>query len=224
MTGLFIVVDGAFFSANLLKVADGGWLPLLIGAVVYFVMTTWRSGIDCVRRRLEGPGEISRELLARLAAGKVPRVPGTAIFLTRLGSKIPPLLIDHVKHMGALQRRVVTLSVHFEEVPRIEDAKRCSVEHLADGIWHARVRFGFVEIPDLCRALERLPELDAEIDPQAAVYFAARDLIVRKPGRGLLAHWRLPLFSFLYRNAVKVVDRFHLPPREVVEIARQIEI
>ena len=86
------------------------------------------------------------------------------------------------------------------------------------------VRFGFLEIPDLCRALENLKCLDPSIDTDGGVYFASRDLIVRKPGGGKLAHWKLPLFAFLFRNAVKVVDRFHLPSRNVVEIARQIEV
>jgi len=224
VSGIFLVVDGAFLCANLLKIAEGGWLPLSVGALMYFVMTTWRSGVDCVHLRLERQDAVARNLLADLAAGKVPRVHGTAIFLTRLVRQVPPLLIDHVRHMGALQRRVITVSVRFDEVPRLADADRCAVEHLADGVWHATVRFGFVEIPDLREALERLRELDPEIDPNTAVYFAARDLIVRESGAGLLARWRLPLFAFLYRNAVKVVDRFNLPSRDVVEIARQIEV
>ncbi len=224
VTGAFLVVDVAFFCANLLKIADGGWLPLTLGALVFFVMTTWRSGVDCVHASLEQTGEGPQRFLADLAAGKVPRVTGTAIFLTRFPQQIPPLMIDHVKHMGSLQRRVVTLTVRFEETPRVSDARRCAIEHLADGIWHATVRFGFLEIPDLCRALEHLRHLDAAIDMENAVYFAARDLVVRKSGRRLLANWRLPLFAFLYRNAVKVIDRFNLPSRNVVEIARQVEV
>ena len=94
----------------------------------------------------------------------------------------------------------------------------------AEGIWRVTLRFGFVEIPDLCAALGRVEDLDPSIDLDNAIYFGTRDLIVRKPGSPLFSHWRLPLFSFLYRNAVKMVDRFNLPPQNVVEIARQIEI
>jgi KUP system potassium uptake protein len=93
-----------------------------------------------------------------------------------------------------------------------------------EGIWRVTLRFGFIEIPDLCEALRSLEGLDPSIDLDNAVYFGTRDLIVRKPGSSLFTHWRLPLFSFLYRNAVKMVDRFNLPPQNVVEIARQIEI
>jgi KUP system potassium uptake protein len=224
VAGVFIFVDIAFFYANLLKIADGGWLPLTLGAGVFFIMTTWRSGVDCVHDALVQPKEDSQKFLDELAAGKIPRVPGTAIFLTKSPQKIPPLMIYHVQHMGSLHERVVTLTVEFAEAPRVPEEERCEAEHIAEGIWHATVRFGFLEIPDLCRALASLKHLDPLIDTDGGVYFAARDLIVRKPGHGKLAHWRLPVFAFLYRNAVKVVDRFRLPSRNVVEVARKIEV
>ncbi len=224
VAGLFIVVDIAFFYANLLKIADGGWLPLTLGAGIFFIMSTWRSGVDCVHDALVQPEEESQQFLDELAAGKIPRVPGTAIFLTKSPQQIPSLMIYHVQHMGSLHERVVTLTVEFEETPRVPEQERCEAEHIAEGIWHATVRFGFLEIPDLRRALANLKHLDPLLDTDGGVYFAARDLIVRKPGHGRLAHWRLPVFAFLYRNAVKVVDRFRLPSRNVVEVARKIEV
>jgi KUP system potassium uptake protein len=224
VAGTFLVLDLAFFCANLLKIAEGGWLPLTLGAAVFFIMTTWRSGVDCVHESLEQPEEVAERFLSELSAGKIPRVPGTAIFLTKTTQKIAPLVIYHVQHMGSLHERVVTLTVEFDETPRVGDQQRCHAEHVAEGIWHATVRFGFLEIPDLRRALANLKHLDPSIDTDHGVYFAARDLIVRKAGRAALSHWRLPLFAFLYRNSVKVVDRFNLPPRNVVEIARKIEV
>jgi KUP system potassium uptake protein len=224
VAGTFLVLDLAFFYANLLKIAEGGWLPLTLGAAVFFIMTTWRSGVDCVHESLEQPEEVAERFLSELAAGEIPRVPGTAIFLTKSPQKIAPLLIYHVQHMGSLHERVVTLTVEFDETPRVSDQQRCHAEHVAEGIWHATVRFGFMEIPDLRRALANLKHLDPSIDTDNGVYFAARDLIVRKAGHAALSQWRLPLFAFLYRNAVKVVDRFNLPPRNVVEIARKIEV
>jgi KUP system potassium uptake protein len=187
-------------------------------------MSTWRTGVDCVHEALELPDDLSRQFLDKLAAGKVPRVPGTAIFLTKSAQTIPPLVVYHIQHMGSLHERVVTLTVEFKETPRVPEERRCEAEHIADGIWHATVRFGFIEIPDLRRALAKLKHLDPSIDTDNAVYFAARDLVVRKPGRGRLSHWRLSLFAFLYRNAAKVVDRFNLPARNVVEVARKIEV
>jgi KUP system potassium uptake protein len=224
VAGTFLIVDVAYFGANLLKIADGGWLPLTFGAVVFFIMLTWRSGVDAVRESLAHTSEVPEIFVAELAAGKVPRVPGTAIFLTRTYQKIPPLLIDHVKHMGALHRSVIALTVLFEESPRIAEESRCSAEPIAAGIWRVTMRFGFVEIPDLTAALKRVKDLDPSVDLDNAIYFATRDLVVPKRGTSLLNRLRLPLFAFLYRNAVKVVDRFSLPPDQAVEIARQIEI
>jgi KUP system potassium uptake protein len=224
VAGGFMVVDLAFFSANLLKIAEGGWLPLTFGAIVFLIMTTWRSGIDAVRASLAQTTEAPERFLKSIREQHVPRVPGTAIFLTRTSQKIPSLLIDHVKHMGALHARIIALTVLFEETPRIADQERCQMEPIADGIWRATLRFGFIEIPDVCTALREVAGMDPSIDLDHAIYFGARDLIVRRPGGSLFSHWRLPIFAFLYRNAVKMVDRFHLPSLDVVEIARQIEI
>jgi KUP system potassium uptake protein len=224
VAGLFLIVDVGFFAANLLKIADGGWLPLTFGAIVFFLMLTWRAGIDAVRASLAHASQAPAKFVADLAAGKVPRVPGTAIFLTRTDQKIPPLLIDHVKHMGALHQSVIALTVLFEETPRLADVSRCGFVQIADGIWRATMRFGFVEIPDLAAALKQVKGLDPSIDLDHAIYFATRDLVVPRPNSSAFAHWRLPVFAFLYRNSAKVVDRFSLPPERVVEIARQIEI
>jgi KUP system potassium uptake protein len=224
VAGIFLIVDAGFFCANLLKIADGGWLPLTLGACIFLIMTTWRAGANLVHVSLAQNPETSHALLADLQAKRIPRVPGTAVFLTRTTQQVPFLLIDHVKHMGALQSSVVTLTVVFEDTPRIPAGARCSVEKIADGIWHATVHFGFVEIPDLCAALNEMPGLDPSIDLGNAVYFGARDQIVRKSTKSRMSRWRVSLFAFLYRNAVKAVDRFNLPSQSVVEIGRQIEV
>jgi KUP system potassium uptake protein len=224
IAGLLMIVDVAYFVANLLKIADGGWLPLTFGGTMFFIMMTWRSGIDAVRASLANRSEAPAKFVADLHAGKTPRVPGTAVFLTRTYQQIPPLLIDHVKHMGALHQAVIALTVLFEDSPRIPEESRCGAELIAPGIWRVTMRFGFVEIPDLTAALKGVRGLDPSIDLDNAIYFATRDLVVHRHGSSVLARVRLPLFAFLYRNAVKVVDRFSLPPDQVVEIARQIEI
>jgi len=224
VAGVFLIVDVSFFLANLLKIAEGGWLPLTMGAVIFFIMTTWRNGVECVRASVHRLEEKPERFLADLKEGRIPRVAGTAIFLTRFAQRVPRLMIYHAKQMGALHRRVIALSVQFEETPRVGAQQRCDVEPIAEGIWHANARFGFIEIPDLSRALASLAQLDPSIDLHDAVFFASRDLVVRSSARRLLAQWRVPLFAFLYRNAVKSVDRFHLPARNVVEIARQIEV
>jgi KUP system potassium uptake protein len=162
--------------------------------------------------------------LKGLKAAKIPRVDGTAVFLTRTFENIPPLLIDHVKHMGALQRNVITLTVRFEESPRVGEDKRGTVAQLGDGFWHVTLRFGFIEVPDLCAALANLEGLDPSIEFDRAIFFAARDVVVSSPTRSFLLRWRLPIFAFLFRNAETVVDRFYLPADTVVEVGRQLEL
>ena len=224
IAGVFLIVDMSFFCANLLKIAEGGWLPLTLGAMVFFLMFTWRSGIDAMHLSLAENPDTPQRLLADLRANRIPRVPGTAVFLTRTARRVPILLIEHVKHMGALHRSVLTLTVVFEQTPRVSPAQRCSVENICTGIWHVTIRFGFVEIPDLCAALYDVPDLDPSIDLANAIYFGARDQVVRKSASSLMPRWRVPLFAYLYRNAAKVVDRFNLPSQRVVEIGRQIEV
>jgi KUP system potassium uptake protein len=126
--------------------------------------------------------------------------------------------------MGALHQTAVTLRVVFRDLPRVAAADRWTIESVGAGLWHAVICFGFIEVPDLCLALKAIPDLDPSIDFDAAVYFGTRDLVVRRPGSRVLGHFGLLLFAFLYRNAVKMVDRFHLPAQSVVEIARLIAI
>jgi len=224
IAGVFLIVDLGFFSANLLKIADGGWLPLTLGAGVFMIMATWRSGLDSVRVSLSQTAKTPETFLAELQAGHTPRVPGTALFLTRDDGHIPPLLVDHVAHMGALHRHVLILTVAFAETPRAPDEAPGVVEEVGEGIWRVKIEFGFIEIPDLGAALRKLSGLDPAIDLDCAIYFASRDIVVPRASGSHLARVRTAIFAFLYRNAVRIVDRFSLPADKVVEIARQIEI
>ena len=224
VAGVFLVVDIAFFSANLLKIADGGWLPLTFGALVFGAMLTWHWGIGRVHRASALAPGAAEKLIRDLNARRIPRVPGTAVFLTRTSNLVPPLMIDHVAHMGALHEKVISLTVEFEETPRCHPDNRGEIEHIATGLWRATLRFGFVQIPDLPAALKAIPHIDRSIDIDNAVYFAARDMVVSKADIEPHMKWRLAIFAFFFRNAVKIFDRFSLPPQNVVEIAREIEI
>jgi KUP system potassium uptake protein len=224
IAGVLVVVDLAFFAANLLKIADGGWLPLTFGALVFGAMLTWHWGIGRVRRAAAVEAGAAEKLIRDLNARRIPRVPGTAVFLTRTSNLVPPLMIDHVKHMGALHEKVVSLTVEFEETPRCPHDTRGEIEHIATGLWRATVRFGFVQIPDLPSALKQLERLDRSIDIDNAIYFASRDMVKSNPDIEPWMRWRLSIFAFFFRNAVKVIDRFSLPAENVVEIARELEI
>jgi KUP system potassium uptake protein len=222
--GSFFIVDLAFFSANLLKIEDGGWLPLSLAAVIFLVMTTWRQGLDAMHSGLKQTPEEVERFLSKLKSGAIPRVEGTTVFITRSNQRVSRLIVDHSRYTGVLPRRTVALSIRFETTPRIEEPKCTVVEQLADGVWLIVARFGFFEIPDLRAALNRANGLDQPIDFDRARFVAARDLVVQKARGSALAGWRVGLFAFLYRNSAKIVDRFNLPPQRVIEIARQIEI
>ncbi|HEY5105767.1 MAG TPA: KUP/HAK/KT family potassium transporter [Caulobacteraceae bacterium] len=224
IAGPLLVVDGGFFCANLLKIVDGGWLPLSLAMAIFFIMSTWRAGIDAVRSSLVSAAEPADRFIAQLEQGKIPRVAGTAVFLSRTAQQIPSLIIQHVRYMGALHRDVIALRIVFEDRPRIADAERSEVEPIVASIWRVTIRFGFSETPDIPAALAALKGLDPAIDIANAVYFAARDLVTPKSTASWIDRWRMPVFAYFYRNAVKVVDRFHLPAANVVELARQIEI
>jgi KUP system potassium uptake protein len=219
---VFLIVDLAFFGANLLKVLDGGWLPLCVGALIFILMATWRAGIDAVR---DGAQHAALPLAKfQEMTRATPRTPGTAIFLSRQGEGVPSIIVDHVRFMGVLPEHVIALTVIFEARPRIPEGERSMAEPMAPGLCHVTTRFGFVEAPDLTRALADVKNLEHGVNIDHAIFFANRDLAKRAPHRSRLPSWQLPIFTFLYRNAVKVVDRFNLPPGRVVEISHEVQI
>jgi KUP system potassium uptake protein len=224
VAAVFLVVDGSFFLANLLKIAEGGWLPLTFAAVLFVIMITWRAGTDAIRATLVQPPQAADRFLSDLKSGAIPRVEGTTVFLTRSTQKVSRLIMDHAHFVGVLPRQAIALSVTFENTPRISGPTCTVVDNVGEGLWHVVARFGFLEIPDLRRALRHARGLDAAVDFDKIRFVGTRDLIVRKRKSAVLRGWRLGLFAFLYRNSVKVVDRFNLAPENVVEIARQIAI
>ena len=224
IAGVFVVVDGAFFIANLAKIFDGGWLPLTIGALIFIVMTTWRAGLDAVHEAQEATALTVEDFLIELKHTPVTRAPGTAVFLCRHGDSVPALVVNLMRTVHALPEKVVIVTVAFEEEPRVEEAERAHVDVLCDGLWRVTLRYGFVEIPDLTRSLAQAKAISDVVPLGEATYFGGRDMVISKGERSRMKGWRLHLFAWLFRNAVKMVDRFKLPPRHVIEIARQIEI
>jgi KUP system potassium uptake protein len=224
VAGVFVIVDLSFFLANLLKIAEGGWLPLTFAAALFVVMITWRAGIEALRATLVQTPQSADKFLSDLKSGIIPRVAGTTVFLTRSAQKVSRLIMDHAHFVGVLPRNAIALSVLFENTPRIVGPNCTVVDSVGEGLWHVEARFGFFEIPDLRRALLRTSGFNEAMNFDKAMFVGTRDLVVRKPHNASLSGWRLALFAFLYRNSVKVVDRFNLAPENVVEIARQIEI
>jgi KUP system potassium uptake protein len=224
LAGVFIVVDASFFLANLLKIAEGGWLPLTFAALLFIVMVTWRRGFEAIRATLLQSPNAADQFLSSLKSGAIPRVEGTTVFLTRSTQKVSRLIMDHAHFVGVLPRHTIALSVSFENTPRISGPNCNVVDTVGEGLWHVVARFGFLEIPDLRRALTQAHGFNQPIDFDKAMFIGTRDLVVRKHKNASMGGWRSVLFAFLYRNSAKVVDRFNLAPENVIEIARQIEI
>ena len=224
VSGGFLVIDVAFFGANLLKLREGGWIPLVLAAVIFLVMTTWHRGIEAIRQSIAKKPETTSAFLAKLHSGKVARVPGTAVFFSRSDTPVPPVLVRHVVQVKALQEVVISLTVQFEEYPRVSEDNRAEVKQLAEDFWHVIIRFGFVEKPNVAAALTAALEKGCPLSLDDAVYFASHDDVVRNADPPRLAAWRRMLFALMYRNAVRSPDRFELPADKFLEVGRQIAL
>ncbi len=224
IAGLFLVIDLSFFAANLLKILDGGWIPLLLGAILFTVMVTWRSGIDAIRRRADADEETPEAFLRRLEEGQIPRVRGTAVFLTRTDAVVPHVVVRHVTQFKALPEVVIGLTVRFEEVPRVAADQRATVHKIEAGLWHMTVRYGFVEVPSLTQALAAARDQGCPLDLDGAVFFAAHDEVVRCERHPRMWAFSRGVFAFLYRNALRAPDRFDLPADRYLELSRQVEV
>ena len=225
LAALFIVVDFVFFAANLLKIRDGGWIPLALAVVLFVLMTTWRAGMDALRRAQNRASEPFDDFLRQIGRDKRPRVPGTAVFLTRLRQRVHPLILQHVRQIGAIPQTMVALTIQFVDRPRIRPDDQLELRHLGPSFWHLTVRYGYFQFPDVpatfARACKKFPHALSLDDP---IYFAARDEIVAKRGASYWWRFRRSLFALMYRNAVHIVDRFKFPPASLVEIGRRIEM
>jgi KUP system potassium uptake protein len=223
-SGLFLAVDFAFFAANLFKIHEGGWIPLTFGTLVFIVMVSWHFGFEAMRHRHTVLTETPEEFFRRLKQIGVPRVPGTAIFLTRLATTTPFLIVEHVAQMRALQETAIALTVKFEDIPRVAPRDRIELTKLAEGFWHITVHFGFVQVPDIPAALRWAKDRGCPIDLENAIYFGARDAVICSKRRGWFVRGGLRLFMLMFRNSVRAVDLFNIPPKNFVEVGRQIEI
>jgi KUP system potassium uptake protein len=223
VTGVLLAVDLAFFSANLLKVLEGGWIPLTFGAFVFTIMTTWHYGVEAVHRRNAARSLQPGKFFSYLCSENVVRVPGNAVFLTRLGKSMPPVIVNYLNQVRSLHSTVIALTVSFEDVPRIRSKDRVRVDKLEDGFWHVTVHFGFVEIPDLPAVLAHAKKDGLPVLDEASYFIERYDPISRKH-RSYLSRWRVALFALMSRNSAHAIDRFKIPSVALTELGRRIEL
>jgi KUP system potassium uptake protein len=224
VASFFLVIDGAFFLANLTKIAEGGYVPLVLAVSVYGVMWIWHRGAAAVLTRMHEALIPIPEFMAGIASKNVPRVPGTAVFLTRTERDTPPVMVWHVRHNRALHEHLFVLRVEILPVPWVRSRDRITIEQVADNFWRAEACFGFMERPHIPELLTASKSLGCTIDLGDVTYYVGHETVVgREDSKGLPA-WQEQFFSVMERNAVHVSDFFSLPSDQVVEIGRQVSI
>jgi KUP system potassium uptake protein len=224
VAAFFITIDLAFFGANMLKVAHGGWFPLLVSASILFLMLTWRKGRRVLRSRLSEICIPLDAFLPDLKSQGIRRVPGTAVYMSGNRSGTPLALLHNLKHNKVLHEQVVLLTVRTEEVPYLANAKdRVALEKLNDGFWRAQVHFGFMEKPDVPAALDSVKQNGLRFDSMRTTYFIGRETILATRKLGL-SSWRGSIFAWMTRNAGDVTSYFCLPPNGVVELGARVEV
>jgi KUP system potassium uptake protein len=221
---LFVVVDAGFFAANSMKIADGGYVPLLLATCIYGLMLIWHRGSVAVTQRLAQAPVAVADFLADIKARGVPRVPGTAVFLTRSTSGVPPVMIWHLRQNRALHERVIVLSVETESRPRVHWPERMAVVKEGENFWRVTAHFGFMQRPDIPLLLKEAQQRGCEVQLDDVTYYVGHENIVHRERGKALPRWQEALFAAMVRNAAHVTDYFRLPSQQVVEIGRQISI
>jgi KUP system potassium uptake protein len=219
---LFVVVDGAYFFANLPKVPDGGWFPLVVGVIAFTLLTTWARGRKLMRERMSEVA-LPIEIFAKSAKNSATRVPGTAIFMASQTAGVPSALLHNIKHNKVLHERVVILTVLIAEVPYVETDKRCEMHDLGDGFYRVVLHYGFMEETDVPLGLKQMERCGGDFDMMHTSFFLSRQTLLpsRNPGMPI---WRERIFAWMLRNAATAMDFFRLPSNRVVELGSQVEI
>jgi KUP system potassium uptake protein len=224
LCGFFLVVELSFWGANLLKVLHGGWFPLLIAAIAFTVMTTWKTGRQILSQRLATSSIPVEFFMADLEDSPPRRMPGTAVFMFGNPDGTPPALLHVLQHFRTLHEQVVLLVVETAEVPHVPRTQRLSTEELGDGFFRIILRYGYMEDPHVPRDLEGVTVGDLDLDPENTTFFLGRETLIATRQRVGMALWRDRLFAFLARNARNATSFFHLPPDRVAELGVQVEI
>lgn len=227
IVGLFVplfIIDSAYFSANLLKIKDGGWLPLMLGAGIYVLMITWRDGRAVTYKRRGQDGERLHHFLKHLQAYPLNRVPGKAVYLSRDIDHVPYALALNAKHNKVLHETVFLVRVDILDMPRVAESDRLSIADMGNGIYYTVIQYGFMQEPNVPKALLLVEQHGIELDVKTASYILGRETVISTKLHSGMARWREKLFAAMSQNAASAVDFYNLPHNRVIEIGRQIAI
>ncbi|WP_432815719.1 potassium transporter Kup [Sphingorhabdus sp.] len=219
---LFFIVDFAYLGANLLKVPSGGWVPLVIGLVIFTLLTTWSRGRALMRERM-AESTMPMDIFIKSAANSATRVPGTAIFMASAASGVPSALLHNIKHNRILHERVIILTVQIEDVPYVVSSDRIICKDLGEGFYRVKMRFGFLEETNVPATLDLVDLCGPKFDMMHTSFFLSRQTLIASKIPGM-AIWREKIFSWMLRNAANAMEFFKLPSNRVVELGSQVEI
>ncbi len=219
----FLVVDLAFLAANALKIADGGWFPLVMGGMLFILMTTWKRGREIVAERLQEGTIPLASFFSRQSSSKTHRVTGTAVFMTANSQVVPYALLHNLKHNKVLHDRVILLTVSTENIPYVSERDRLVLQPLDQNFFRIQIRYGFAQDPNVPAVLQRCKEFGLPISMMETSFFLSRETLIStiRPG---MATWREHLFISMAKNAVSATDFFKIPANRVVELGTQIEL
>lgn len=222
LLALFFLVDGAYFAANLTKVPQGGWFPLMVGGCAFLLLTTWAKGRKIMRENM-AEAAMPIEIFTKSAKNSATRVPGTAIFMASASVGVPSALLHNIKHNKVVHERVVILTVNIQDVPYVEPEKRVEVTDLGDGFYRLILNYGFMQETDVPAALKKVKECGMEFKMMQTSFFLSRQTLLPSEKPQMMI-WREKIFAWMLRNAATAMEFFKLPSNRVVELGSQMEI
>ena len=222
LLALFFALDTAYLSANITKIPDGGWVPVVMGLAIFTLLTTWSKGRTLMRQNM-AEGTIPFEVFAKSAHSSAQRVPGTAVFMSSTPGGVPSALLHNIKHNKVLHERVVVLTVAIQDVPFVNPAERATCKQFGEGFYKVSLRYGFLDETDVPAALREVELCNGPFEMMKTSFFLSRQTLIPSSRPGM-AIWREKLFAWMLRNAASAMEFFRLPTNRVVELGSQVEI
>lgn len=222
--GAFLIVDVAFLVANLVKIRDGGWFPIVIAVAIFTLMTTWKRGRRILARRMLERAYPFADFLRDIEQAPPLRVPGTAVFMSGSGDGVPPALLQNLLHNRVLHESILLLTVKTQQRPHVPEAERVETQSLGHRFFRVTINVGFMDEPDVPHALSLVNHAELQLEPAKISYFLGRETLLACAANGGMALWRERLFAMMSQNATSPTSFFNLPPDRVVELGSHIEI
>ncbi|MFO1450455.1 MAG: KUP/HAK/KT family potassium transporter [Opitutaceae bacterium] len=219
----FALIDLGFLAANIPKIAHGGWLPLAIGAIIFAIMHTWKSGRSEIQERIYGSAVTELELSSIARSKNIVRVPGSAVFMVGTPKGTPLALLHHLKANKCLQQTVVLLTIITQDTPQVDEDDRMSLDFMGEGVWRAVGRYGYMESPDVSQLVEKIKLQGVPINPMGTTYYFNREMII-SGGNARMFEWQKNLYAFLSRNATPVKDYYQILPTQIIEIGLPVQL